>query len=123
MPTQVTYSGQYFGNFHRLDYAQMYVVPPAAPALVLNPATSTGSFYQGAQAGDPCVNELLADWQTYPAVTYAGTLTPPYRNVWQPTGAPALPPNVAAGAAFSPTRNMWRDRAGNRFDLRGNAVR
>jgi hypothetical protein len=36
--------------------------------------------------------------------------------------APALPPNVTAGAAYSPTRNMWRDHAGNRFDLQGKAV-
>jgi hypothetical protein len=36
--------------------------------------------------------------------------------------APAPPPNVTAGAAYSPTRNMWRDRAGNLFDLQGNAV-
>jgi hypothetical protein len=36
--------------------------------------------------------------------------------------APALPQNVTPGAAYSPTRNMWRDRAGNRFDLQGRAV-
>jgi len=36
--------------------------------------------------------------------------------------APVPPPNVTAGAAYSPTRNMWRDRAGNRFDLQGKAV-
>jgi hypothetical protein len=39
-----------------------------------------------------------------------------------PASAPALPPNVTAGAAYSPTRNMWRDHAGNRFDLQGKAV-
>jgi hypothetical protein len=36
--------------------------------------------------------------------------------------APALPANVAAGAFYSPARNMWRDHAGNRFDLQGKAV-
>jgi hypothetical protein len=36
--------------------------------------------------------------------------------------APVLPANVTAGAVYSPTRNMWRDRAGNRFDLQGKAV-
>jgi hypothetical protein len=36
--------------------------------------------------------------------------------------APTLPPNVTAGTAYGPTRNMWRDRAENRFDLQGKAV-
>jgi hypothetical protein len=36
--------------------------------------------------------------------------------------APALPPSIAAGASYSPARNMWRDHGGNRFDLQGKAV-
>ena len=36
--------------------------------------------------------------------------------------APALPPNVKEGAAYSRARNMWRDPGGNRFDLQGKAV-
>ena len=34
----------------------------------------------------------------------------------------ALPPDVAPGASYSPTRNMWRDHNGNRFDLQGRTV-
>ena len=40
-----------------------------------------------------------------------------------PAGIPALPSNVASGAAYSASRNLWRDRDGNFFDHQGNAVR
>jgi hypothetical protein len=39
-----------------------------------------------------------------------------------PASAPALPPNVRPGAAFSFSRDMWRDHTGNRFDRQGKAV-
>jgi hypothetical protein len=39
-----------------------------------------------------------------------------------PASFPVLPPNVSKGAAYSATRNMWRDRDGNFFDHQGKAV-
>lgn len=36
--------------------------------------------------------------------------------------APALPPGVPIGARYSPTRQVWRDPSGNRFDPQGRAI-
>jgi hypothetical protein len=37
------------------------------------------------------------------------------------TSAPAPPSNVPSGARYSPSRNLWRDPDGNRFDSQGKA--
>jgi hypothetical protein len=39
-----------------------------------------------------------------------------------PSSAPALPPNVPNSARYSPSRNLWRDPDGNRFDRHGKAL-
>ncbi len=47
----------------------------------LNPVATGTTIYQGAQAGDPCLNDNLAQWQAYPTSAYKGTMGG--RNVWQ----------------------------------------
>jgi hypothetical protein len=37
------------------------------------------------------------------------------------SSAPALAPNVPSSARYSPSRNLWRDPDGNRFDRQGKA--
>jgi hypothetical protein len=39
-----------------------------------------------------------------------------------PTDGPAVPPTVPNGAAYSPSRSMWRDNDGNLFDQHGKAM-
>jgi hypothetical protein len=90
-PTQVVYNR----NGHRLDYAQMNLMQAAE---TLDPAASPSTIYQGAQAGDPCVNDTVAEWQTYPGTAFVGTLAS--RNVWQPTGTPAGNPPGGTSPAY-----------------------
>jgi hypothetical protein len=39
-----------------------------------------------------------------------------------PPSFPAVPPNVADGAVYSPSRSMWKDGDGNLFDQQGKPV-
>jgi hypothetical protein len=82
-PVTIEYARQYSGTYHDLGYAQMNPFVP----VTLNPAASPTIVYQGAQAGDPCLNGNRAQWEAYPvgAIT-KGTMGA--RNVWNgtPTG-------------------------------------
>jgi hypothetical protein len=39
-----------------------------------------------------------------------------------PANGPAVPPTVPNGAAYSPSRRLWKDRVGNLFDQQGRAM-
>jgi hypothetical protein len=72
---QVVYTRQYttYGT-RRLSFAQLPAFQSASPS---GPAT----IYQGAQAGDPCLNASVSQWESYPTTSFQGTLGG--RNVWQ----------------------------------------
>jgi hypothetical protein len=139
------------GHTQQLNFAQTYkaltdggVPPQEAQAAINNPSLmralaakylgprSTGNASAAPAApAAPAMPPNLPSGAAYsPSPPPASAANSPGPNiqgnasVMVPTSAsaPALPPNVAAGAAYSPIRNMWRDPAGNRFDLQGKAV-
>ncbi len=111
------------------------VPPQEAQAAISNPSLmrTLAAKYLGPRSPGNASDvppKVPNDAANSPSPTPASAANAPLSNVQAnatnsmlaPPSAPTLPPNVTAGAAYSPTRNMWRDRAGNRFDLQGKTV-
>jgi hypothetical protein len=83
-----------------------------------NALTSAGVPKPQAQAaiGNPSLMRALA-------VRYLGPNSPgSASSVPAAANAPAAPPNLPSAAAYSPSRNMWRDPDGNLFNQQGKPV-
>jgi hypothetical protein len=97
----ITYRRQYGGVMRRLNFAQMAGI--GASGQTLDPAAPAGTIiYQGAQAGDPCLNGSAAQWEAYPnakvSIGTMGTYTLGSRNVWN--GTPPGPPGASMGRSY-----------------------
>ncbi len=109
-PTQITYSRQYAGVYHRLHYAQMDL-----PTVILTPSVSgTVNFYQDAEANDPAVGP----WATSTTVGTIGLQNNAYSQTADPTlGAKAIPSKAVMRTApmlsigelgYIHTPNAWQ---------------
>jgi hypothetical protein len=133
-------------QLQQLNFLQTYnaltsggVPAGEARAAISNPSLMralVGKYLGPRSPGPPAASPSAANSNPSPALARA--VNQPAPN-WQgnaasapvsapnapgaPASIPALPPNVASGAAYSASRNLWRDRNGNFFDHRGNAVR
>jgi hypothetical protein len=82
---------------------------PSAPPALANAAVSSASPPPAPAANDPGL----------PARAYASIAPGAPANI---PAVPTAPPNVASGAAYSRSRNMWRNPDGSFFDHQGTTV-
>jgi hypothetical protein len=110
-------------NFRQTYNALTGAGVPADEALaaVMNPSLmrTLAVKYLGPRSAGNAANGTAAPPASAPAVPASASAASFNAN---PASAPALPPDVPSGARYSPSRNLWRDTDGNRFDPQGKAL-
>jgi hypothetical protein len=93
---------------------------PKAPGSVWNPPTAPASAAMPNPNPAPpfAANYLGPNFQSNAPNAPTASAKPPAT----PSNGPTVPSNVPDGAAFSPSRGLWRDRDGNLFDQQGKAL-
>jgi hypothetical protein len=109
-------------NFRQTYNALTGAGVPADEALaaVMNPSLmrTLAVKYLGPRSGGNAANVAAAPPASAPGMPASGSAASSNAS---PASAPALPPDVPSGARYSPSRNLWRDPDGNRFDRQGKA--
>lgn len=91
-PTQIAYSRQYGGVYHRLHYAQMDL-----PQVILDPVNGPPTVFQDAEANDPAVGP----WTPSTTASTIGSQNNAYHQTSDPTlGATAVPSKAVMRAAL-----------------------
>jgi hypothetical protein len=113
----------------QLNFLQTYqaltdggVPPQEAQAAIGNPSLmrALAAKYLGSRSSGNAANSAAAPPASAPAIPASASTASSNASS---ASAPALPPNVPSGARYSPSRNLWRDPDGNRFDQQGKTLR
>jgi hypothetical protein len=99
-------AAKYLGPRSPGNAASAPVAPAGTPISNPNPTPTLAA------------NSPLSNWQGNALNALVGSASPQA----MPTDGPAVPPTVPNGAAYSPSRSMWRDNDGNLFDQHGKAM-